>query len=237
MRVERTQYSVAGWGSGMLWTSAEGVVLAHEFVLGRADALTADANASLPSSRAGRSPDAGGPSAAPVGSGAAAALPAAPLEGAASPPGATLPGGGARVGRAIVPRRTRADAPALSPAIGGRESRNGSELVARLAAFFAGSEDTLADVPIDLGWCTPFQRAVTGSLRAVPRGEVVSYGELAALAGHPNAQRAVGTFCARNRFMLLVPCHRVVAADGIGRYGSAGVAVKQRLLALEGVDL
>ncbi|MBA2642236.1 MAG: MGMT family protein, partial [Actinobacteria bacterium] len=51
------------------------------------------------------------------------------------------------------------------------------------------------------------------------------------------AQRAVGTFCARNRFMFLLPCHRVVGSAGIGGYGSAGVGVKRRLLALEGVSL
>lgn len=112
-----------------------------------------------------------------------------------------------------------------------------SELVERFAAFFAGEDAPLQDVPLDLSWATPFQHAVADSLRAVPRGDVVSYGELAALAGHPGAQRAVGTFCARNRFMLLLPCHRVVGADGIGGYGSAGVAVKRRLLALERVVL
>jgi methylated-DNA-[protein]-cysteine S-methyltransferase len=112
-----------------------------------------------------------------------------------------------------------------------------SELVERFAAFFAGEDALLQDVPLDLSWATPFQHAVADSLHAVPRGEVVSYGELAALAGHPGAQRAVGTFCARNRFMLLLPCHRVVGADGIGGYGSAGVAVKRRLLALERVVL
>ncbi len=111
------------------------------------------------------------------------------------------------------------------------------DLVERLLAFFRGEEVDLGDVELDLSWATPFQRAVADSLRAVPRGEVVSYGELAALAGHPGAQRAVGTFCARNRFMLLVPCHRVVGAVGIGPYGSAGVSVKRRLLALEGVTL
>ncbi len=111
------------------------------------------------------------------------------------------------------------------------------ELVERFAAFFAGEDAPLLDVPLDLSWTTPFQHAVADSLRAVPRGEVVSYGELAALAGHPGAQRAVGTFCARNRFMLLLPCHRVVGADGLGGYGSAGVAVKRRLLALERVVL
>jgi methylated-DNA-[protein]-cysteine S-methyltransferase len=111
------------------------------------------------------------------------------------------------------------------------------ELVERFAAFFAGRNVSFADVPLDLSWTTPFQSAVADSLRAVPRGEVVSYRELALLAGHPGAQRAAGTFCARNRFMLLLPCHRVVGADGIGGYGSAGVVVKRRLLAMEGVIL
>ena len=112
-----------------------------------------------------------------------------------------------------------------------------SELVRRVRAFLAGEDVTLGDVPLDLEWCTDFQRTVLGMLRALPRGEVVGYGELAALAGRPGAGRAVGTICAENRFAFFVPCHRVVAASGIGGYGSAGVAVKRRLLALEGVVL
>jgi methylated-DNA-[protein]-cysteine S-methyltransferase len=111
------------------------------------------------------------------------------------------------------------------------------ELVQLVRAFFDGGDVPLAEVTLDLDSSTPFQRAVTIALRAIPRGEVVTYGELAALAGYPNAARAVGTVCARNPFMLFVPCHRVVAATGIGPYGSAGVAVKRRLLALEGVEL
>ncbi|MGH3134685.1 MAG: methylated-DNA--[protein]-cysteine S-methyltransferase [Gaiellaceae bacterium] len=111
------------------------------------------------------------------------------------------------------------------------------ELVGRLTALLEGDEVPLDDVPLDLSWTTPFQHAVATSLREIPRGEIVSYGELAALAGYPGAQRAVGSFCARNRFVLLVPCHRVVGAAGIGGYGSAGVGVKRRLLALEGVVL
>jgi O-6-methylguanine DNA methyltransferase len=111
------------------------------------------------------------------------------------------------------------------------------DLIARFHAFLQAEDVSFADVTIDLEWATPFQRALTEALRAVPRGEVVSYGELAALAGRPDAPRAAGALCAANRFAFVVPCHRVVAAHGIGGYGSAGVEVKRRLLALEGVVL
>jgi methylated-DNA-[protein]-cysteine S-methyltransferase len=110
-------------------------------------------------------------------------------------------------------------------------------LADRLRGYFAGERDSFADVAIDLDGATDFQRAVTATLRAVPYGETVTYGELAALAGHPGAQRAVGTFCAHNRFGVVVPCHRVVAAGGLGSYGSLGVSYKRRLLELEGAAL
>jgi methylated-DNA-[protein]-cysteine S-methyltransferase len=108
-------------------------------------------------------------------------------------------------------------------------------LATRLQAFFAGTPEDFADVELDLD--EGFYGACARALRAVPRGEVVTYGELAALAGHPGAARAAGTFCARNRLGPFVPCHRVVAADGIGSYGSLGVEYKRRLLALEHVAL
>jgi methylated-DNA-[protein]-cysteine S-methyltransferase len=110
-------------------------------------------------------------------------------------------------------------------------------LIERIRRYFAGEPVCFEDVEIDLDWCTPFQRAVADTLRGVPYGEVVTYGELAALAGHPNAQRAAGTFCAHNRVPLVIPCHRVVSADGIGSYGSLGGGFKRRLLALEGISL
>jgi methylated-DNA-[protein]-cysteine S-methyltransferase len=106
-------------------------------------------------------------------------------------------------------------------------------VVERLRAYFAGEPVSFDDVDLDFSWATPFQRGVADALRAIPHGETVTYGELAALAGHPNAQRAAGTFCARNRFPLFVPCHRVVAADGLGAYGSLGLEYKRRLLELE----
>jgi O-6-methylguanine DNA methyltransferase len=110
-------------------------------------------------------------------------------------------------------------------------------LVRRFRAFLAGEEVSFSDVALDLEWATPLQRSLVEALRAVPRGEVVSYGELAALAGRPRAPRAAGAVCSANRFAFIVPCHRVVSSTGIGSYGSAGVAVKRRLLALEGVEL
>ena len=109
------------------------------------------------------------------------------------------------------------------------------ELVERLQRYFAGEDVPLADVDVDLEYETPFLERCARALREVPRGEVVTYGELAALAGAPGAARAAGTFCARNRLGLFVPCHRVVAAGGLGSYGSYGVEYKRRLLELEGV--
>jgi methylated-DNA-[protein]-cysteine S-methyltransferase len=111
------------------------------------------------------------------------------------------------------------------------------ELVGRFRAFLSGEDVSFSDVSIELEWATPLQRALVEALRAVPRGEVVSYGELAALAGRPRAPRAAGAVCAGNRFSFIVPCHRVVGADGIGSYGAVGIDVKRRLLALEGVVL
>ena len=82
--------------------------------------------------------------------------------------------------------------------------------------------------------CTRFSAAVYAALATVPYGEVVSYRDLAVLAGHPNAYRAVGSAMARNPLPVILPCHRVIKNDGVcGRYGSDS-SWKPRLLALEG---
>jgi O-6-methylguanine DNA methyltransferase len=122
------------------------------------------------------------------------------------------------------------------------EGANGGDgfvpmLIARLRGYFAGAEDDFGDVDLDLSELTPFGRELALALRAVPRGEIVTYGELAALAGRPGAARAAGTFCAQNRLGIFVPCHRVVAAGGLGGYGSLGSSYKRRLLALEHAPL
>jgi methylated-DNA-[protein]-cysteine S-methyltransferase len=118
-----------------------------------------------------------------------------------------------------------------------RPNGAGGELVERLRGYFAGRPDSFADVDLDLEYDTPFLDRCAQELRAIPRGEVVTYGELAALAGSPGAARAAGSFCARNRLGLFVPCHRVVSAGGLGSYGSYGLGYKRRLLELEGVTL
>ena len=110
-------------------------------------------------------------------------------------------------------------------------------LAERMRSYFVGGRESFADVEIDLDGVTPFQYAVVEAMRRVPWGEVVTYGELAILAGHPNAQRAAGSVCAHNRWAIVVPCHRVVAANGIGSYGPSGLETKRRLLELEGVSL
>jgi methylated-DNA-[protein]-cysteine S-methyltransferase len=82
--------------------------------------------------------------------------------------------------------------------------------------------------------CTVFETAVLGPLAAVPYGHPVSYRDLAAAAGYPNAYRAVGSVMARNRLPVILPCHRVIKNDGrLGEYGD-DPAWKARLLALEG---
>jgi methylated-DNA-[protein]-cysteine S-methyltransferase len=110
-------------------------------------------------------------------------------------------------------------------------------LADRMQSYFRGERVSFDDVEVDAEWGTPFQQALAEALRAVPWGEIVTYGELAALAGRPRAPRAAGTFCAENTFPLVVPCHRVVASSGLGSYGSLGIEYKRRLLALEGVRL
>lgn len=91
--------------------------------------------------------------------------------------------------------------------------------------------------PLDLGTATPFQRRVWALLRAIPPGQTLSYAAVAARAGSPKGSRAVGGACAANPLPLLIPCHRVLAANGrIGGF-SGGIDWKRRLLTIEGVPV
>jgi O-6-methylguanine DNA methyltransferase len=97
---------------------------------------------------------------------------------------------------------------------------------------YLASERTHFDIPLDLRG-TPFQRAVWDVLLEIPYGDSCSYAEVARAIGKPNAQRAVGSANNANPVAIVVPCHRVIAADGsLGGYGG-GQDLKARLLAME----
>jgi methylated-DNA-[protein]-cysteine S-methyltransferase len=92
----------------------------------------------------------------------------------------------------------------------------------------------LGDIPLDLSKLTPFQRRVAEVLRATQPGQTISYGEVALLVGCPGAARAVGQAVKANPILILVPCHRVVAANGPGGWSAFGSPErKARLLELE----
>ena len=140
-------------------------------------------------------------------------------QGGASPPEVTLAGAAPQMGDGFVP-----------------------DLCRRFVAHLGGTRVDYDEVAIDDAGLSDFQRELLAAVRTVGWGDVVSYGGLAALAGRPRAARAAGSFCASNRFSLVVPCHRVVAAGRgepyeIGGYGTSGHRLKRRLLALEGTLL
>ena len=135
------------------------------------------------------------------------------------------------------PPPSRSTIPAKRARMGHGGAPEAERLVHRLQAYFGGTVADFGDVEIDVEGWTGFQLDILRALRRVPHGEIVSYADLARLAGHPRAQRAAGTFCARNRFPVVVPCHRVVSSAGLGSYGTLGLEYKRRLLALEGVTL
>lgn len=107
--------------------------------------------------------------------------------------------------------------------------------VTRLSQFARDFADPLADLPLDLDDATPFQRRVLEACRKIPAGATVTYAELARRCRAPGAARAVGNTMARNRFPLIIPCHRVVASGGkLGGYSAPdGLDMKRRLLAAE----
>ena len=104
-----------------------------------------------------------------------------------------------------------------------------------LREYFAGRRKKFT-VALDLDG-TDFQRAAWEAMRKIPYGKTISYGDQARAIGKPKAFRAVGSANGRNPIPIIVPCHRVLAGDGsLGGY-SLGLAMKRKLLALEGVSV
>jgi methylated-DNA-[protein]-cysteine S-methyltransferase len=109
-------------------------------------------------------------------------------------------------------------------------------VIKRLCALLGGGTDDLQDVAVDFGSARAFALQVYAVTRSVGPGRTTTYGEIAARLGAPHAAREVGQALGGNPVPLIVPCHRVLAADGkVGGFSApGGVATKLRLLAIEG---
>lgn len=107
---------------------------------------------------------------------------------------------------------------------------------ARVAALLAGAHDDLLDVPLATEGVPPFNARVYELARRIPPGKTMTYGEMAAALGEPGAARAVGQALGHNPFAPVVPCHRILAANGKtgGFSAGGGAATKMRMLEIEG---
>ncbi|MBV7540619.1 methylated-DNA--[protein]-cysteine S-methyltransferase [Acidovorax sp. sic0104] len=107
---------------------------------------------------------------------------------------------------------------------------------ARVAATLEGVHDDLLDVPLATEGVPPFNARVYALARRIPPGKTMTYGEMAAALGEPGAARAVGQALGHNPFAPVVPCHRILAANGRtgGFSAGGGAATKMRMLDIEG---
>jgi methylated-DNA-[protein]-cysteine S-methyltransferase len=105
-----------------------------------------------------------------------------------------------------------------------------------MAAVLAGERRDLGDVPLDDGLVDPFRRQVYAATRSILPGTTATYGQIAGMIGLPDGARDVGAALSRNPFPIIVPCHRVIAANGAltGFSAAGGLATKRRMLELEG---
>jgi methylated-DNA-[protein]-cysteine S-methyltransferase len=108
--------------------------------------------------------------------------------------------------------------------------------MAKIVDLLAGGGTDLGDIELDLGVGSEFERRVWEAARRIPCGEVRSYGDIAREIGAPQGAQAVGVALGRNPVPIVVPCHRILAADGKSGGFSApgGVATKFRILEIEG---
>lgn len=110
-----------------------------------------------------------------------------------------------------------------------------AEAIAGVIELLASGDADLPEAPLDFAGLPAFDAAVYDALRRIPPGETITYGELAARVGHPGAARAVGKAMGDNPWPILIPCHRVVGADGrVGGFSApGGLATKARILTIE----
>ena len=122
---------------------------------------------------------------------------------------------------------------------GGRETApppDVQSVIGSIVALLDGERRDLSDVELDVSGVPEFDRQVYDVARTIPPGETSSYGAIATRLGVPRAAREVGQALGRNPFAIVVPCHRVVSADGrLGGFSAnGGTTTKRRLLSIEG---
>jgi len=107
--------------------------------------------------------------------------------------------------------------------------------IAAIVGLLEGADDDLTSIPLDPSHIPPFNQRVYDVTRAIPPGQTLTYGEVAAAIGEPGAARAVGRALGENPYPIIIPCHRVLAAGGKmgGFSGTGGVVTKRRILAIE----
>ena len=122
------------------------------------------------------------------------------------------------------------------PAIPERAPDFVREAAEAMAAVLAGERRDLRHVPLDERRVDPFRREVYAATRAIAPGTTATYGQIARAIGRPDGARDVGAALARNPYPIVVPCHRIVAANGAltGFSAPGGIATKRRMLQLEG---
>ena len=145
----------------------------------------------------------------------------------------TLVQGGDGVLQAVEFRDHRLSATGADKPAAETDSPPPPHLLAAFTAYFAGDLHALQSLPAAAAG-TPFEQRVWAALRQIPPGRTLSYGELARALGEPGASRAVGAANGRNPLAIIVPCHRVIGADGSLTGYAGGLFRKEWLLRHEG---
>lgn len=117
-----------------------------------------------------------------------------------------------------------------------RDDAKAAKLTGQVTDYLDGKRKAF-DVELDLSYVTPFQRDVLLETYAIPRGQIATYAEIARRVGRPRAFRAVGNTMRLNPIPIVIPCHRVVGANGDLTGFGGGLAMKRSLLELEGAAL
>jgi len=120
----------------------------------------------------------------------------------------------------------------------GKSSQLTEQVALKLKSYFNGEPQAFDIIPVDLSSLTEFRARILQLIRAIPYGEIRSYLDIAVMAGVPRSARAIGGAMAANPLPVIIPCHRIVAANGrlTGYSAPGGLDMKRILLRMEGVE-